>query len=175
MNLLKFQIIVKNVSEMRGKLIIIILMLVVLVVPAAEAQTAHLSIIGAPTHVEVREEFSFTVQLNNAQGYNYFTLTGEKPDGTPIDWGMHVFSSDYVLYTRRYGILLKTAGFNYITVSAGALFGGVTELTVSFSIYVEEETQPPDFTFMIVASGLGGIAIIIVIIVIVKKRKNKGD
>ncbi len=156
---------------MRRSILFSLLLVLTLSVLASNvhAQTPVLEILDEPSRVTEHEEFSFTVRLTNAQDYDYFSLsaTGEEE----LTWGTHIFDGDaYIIYSHEYTISLSETGSYTIHVEAGSLFSGASELTESFTVYVEEEQSTTSISPFL--GLLGIIALFVVIVSVVSQRKS---
>lgn len=158
--------------RMNKRMVACLLFSVVLCLPAnVMAQDATLEILDAPAEVIVAEDFSFSVRIENAVGYSYFSLTGTGPDGD-LTWGTHVFDDDYIIYTEDYTISLRQEGYYTLQVTAGAIFGGVPEITESFQVHVVAESEIP-LPLLYFIGFIAFIALISVPYYLNKKSKEK--
>ena len=144
----------------------------------------RLEFIDVPDRIELEDSFTFSAQLTDARGYDYFSLYGETPSGEEMYFGEHFFDEGlWFQYTNEWTLTFSSfneTGYYTLSVDAGAVNDpDVDMMTISCSIYVgEATTSPPPEDWVRIASiylVIGGVLLMLVYAVWRRKREEGAE
>lgn len=154
----------------RTLLVLVISFVIISVFNTAAAYSNNgvsLYVSDLPNEVEINQEFTFNVRIENGEGYSYFKI--DATDGSTYS---HMFSPEIANYTKTFTISLKTAGQHDLYVEAGSDVGVVSAIVVRFEITAMQSISQ-NLVPIVIGLGLLSLVAISAFIIQAHFKKNR--